>query len=90
VLSEHGCRIAPSTYYEAVGRPASKRTVRDEQLTPLIARVYAENYVVYGARKVWLALNREGVSGAVRRRALMESLGIAGGSPWPPVADHDR
>ena len=44
-----------------------------------IARVHAENYGVYGARKVWLALNREGIPVArctVER--LMRELGLAG------------
>jgi putative transposase len=31
-----------------------------EQLQALVSRVHAENYGVYGARNVWLALNREG------------------------------
>jgi putative transposase len=41
--------------------------------------VYAENYGVYGARKVWLQLNREGI--AVARctvERLMRELGLAG------------
>jgi len=44
-----------------------------------IVRVHAENYGVYGARKVWLALNREGIPVArctVER--LMRGLGLAG------------
>jgi putative transposase len=61
VLSEHGCPIAPSTYYEARGRGGSPRAARDEQLKAAIARVHADNFGVYGARKVWLALNREGI-----------------------------
>jgi len=36
------------------------RRVRDEARKVQIARVYAENYGVHGACKVWLALNREG------------------------------
>ena len=47
VLSEHGSAIAPSTYYEAVLRPPSKRAVRDEALKVDIARVRAANYDVY-------------------------------------------
>jgi putative transposase len=79
VLTEHGCAIAPSTYYDAVGRGPSARAVRDEQLKAAITRVHAENYGVYGARKVWLALNREGIPVArctVER--LMRELGLAG------------
>ena len=64
VLSEHGCPIAPSTYYDvrAAARQPSRRQLRDEELKLEIARVHVENYGVYGARKVWLALNREGIS----------------------------
>jgi putative transposase len=79
VLTEHGCPIAPSTYYDAVRRPPSARTRRDEQLRAAIMRVHADNYGVCGARKVWLALNREGVPVArctVER--LMRELGLAG------------
>ena len=79
VLSEHGCAIAPSTYYDTVGRPPSARAVRDEQLKAAITAVHQDNYGVYGARKVWLALNREGV--AVARctvERLMRELGLAG------------
>jgi len=45
--------IAPSTYYDARSRPPSARKLRDEQLKPEIARVHADNFGVYGARKVW-------------------------------------
>jgi putative transposase len=79
VLSEHGCKIAPSTYYDAIARGPSARAVRDEQLKAAIERVWRENYGVYGARKVWLALNREGT--AVARctvERLMRELGLAG------------
>ena len=60
VLSEHGLKIAPSTYYEHLDKPATARAQRDEVLLHQIRRVHAENYGVYGARKVWLQLNREG------------------------------
>jgi putative transposase len=79
VLSEHGCPVAPSTYYGARSRPVPARVARDERLKAEIARVHAENYGVYGARKVWLALNREGIEVArcaVER--LMRELGLAG------------
>jgi putative transposase len=61
VLSEHGSKIAPSTYYEAAGRGPSKRELRDADLKAEITRVRAANYDVYGPRKVWLQLNREGI-----------------------------
>jgi putative transposase len=86
VLTEHGCTIAPSTYYDAKARPLSRRSLRDEQLKVEIARVHAANYGVYGPRKVWLALNREGIEVArctVER--LMNVLGLQGirrGKKW--------
>ncbi len=61
VLSEHGCKIAPSTFYAAKARPPSARALRDEELKIHIARVYEENLLVYGADKVWAQLNREGI-----------------------------
>jgi len=44
--------IAPSTYYEARSRPPSARALREQELKPEIARVHAEDFSVYGARKV--------------------------------------
>jgi len=79
VLTGHGCPIAPSTYYDAKDRPPPARARRDELLRAAITRVHAANYGVYGARKVWLALNREGIPVArctVER--LMRELGLAG------------
>jgi putative transposase len=79
VLSQHGCAIAPSTYYDAARRAPSARAARDERLKAAIQRVHAGNYGVYGARKVWLRLNREGIPVArctVER--LMQELGLAG------------
>ena len=79
VLNEFGLRIAPSTYYAAVSRRPSARAVRDEELTKEIKRVYEENYSVYGAEKVWWALNREGiVVGRCRVERLMRELGLVG------------
>jgi hypothetical protein len=48
VLSEHGCPIAPSTYYDASGRLPSARSLRDEQLKAAIIAVHEANYGVYG------------------------------------------
>ena len=79
MLTEHGCPIAPSTYYDAARRPPSARAGRDEQLKAAITRIHQDNYGVYGARKVWLALNRQGIPAArctVER--LMRELGLAG------------
>ncbi len=75
-----GVQIAPpSTYYEHLEREPSRREIRDEELKAHVNRVHAANYRVYGARKVWLALNREGIGVArctVER--LMAELGLSG------------
>ena len=71
--------IAPSTYYAASHRPASARAVRDTKLKGEITRVHAEHFGVYGARKVWRQLHREGITVArctVER--LMGALGLEG------------
>jgi len=70
--------IAPSTYH-ARRRPSSARAVRDAKLKAEIARVHAEHFGVYGARKVWRQLHREGITVArctVER--LMGELGLEG------------
>jgi len=79
VLREHGCGIAPNTYYVAKKRPPSKRSLRDEELKIEIQRVYDENLFVYGADKIWSQLNRENIRVArctVER--LMADMGLAG------------
>jgi len=76
--------IAPSTYHERVAQrqdPArlSVRARRDEELKPEIMRVFAENFGVYGVRKVWRQMKREGFDIArctVER--LMHDLGLQG------------
>jgi putative transposase len=54
--------IAPSTYHAAKRRPPSARARRDEELKAEITRVHAEHFGVYGARKVWRQLHREGIA----------------------------
>lgn len=76
--------IAPSTYYvhAAITRNpdlASDRAKRDARLRPEIQRVWDDNYEVYGVRKVWRQMQREGFDIArctVSR--LMKQLGIQG------------
>ena len=58
--------IAPSTYYTHAARQADPqrqpaRWHRDAVLCELIRRVWEENFRVYGVRKVWRQLLREGV-----------------------------
>jgi transposase InsO family protein len=76
--------IAPSVYYEQKARQTKPERVpprvrRDIAMASQIQRVYAENFKVYGARKVWLQLGREEIRIArctVER--LMRSLGLQG------------
>ena len=76
--------IAPSTYFDHRAKqsyPAklSARVRRDAALRPTISRVFERNHKIYGARKVWLQMKREGVSIArytVER--LMRSMGLHG------------
>jgi putative transposase len=83
--------IAPSTYHDHVVKRVypsrlSVRAKRDLALKPEIDRVFAENFEVYGARKVWRQLNREGV--AVARctvERLMTDLGLQGVIRGKPV-----
>lgn len=60
-LEDTPAQIAPSTYYAAKTRPASARSRRDEELTAMIEQVHAADYGVYGARKIWHELHRQGV-----------------------------
>jgi transposase InsO family protein len=77
-------RIAPSTWYDHAQRKAdpdlrSARAKEDERLCREIARVHAANFGVYGARKVWLQLNREGFGvGRDRVARLMRRMGLEG------------
>jgi putative transposase len=79
VLEGTPAEIAPSTYYAAKARAESTRAARDRVLTEKIKQVWEANYSVYGARKVWAGLNRQGVQVArctVER--LMRGAGLRG------------
>ena len=83
--------IAPSTYHDHVAKRVdptklSARAKRDRALRPEIRRVFKENFEVYGARKVWRQLGREGIPVArctVER--LMADLGLQGAIRGKPV-----
>ncbi len=76
--------IAPSLYYEYQARAAEPerlppRLRRDRALGQAIRRVYEENFQVYGARKVWRQLGREGqVVARCTVERLMHTLGLQG------------
>ncbi|EPT6437404.1 IS3 family transposase [Escherichia coli] len=76
--------IAPSTYYHCQQQrhhpdKRSARAQRDNWLKKEIQRVYDENHKVYGVRKVWRQLLREGIRVARCTVArLMAVMGLAG------------
>jgi transposase InsO family protein len=95
---EHGvepiCKvlpIAPSTYYDQLAKRAdpsrlSARAIRDAELRPEIERVFDDNFRVYGVRKVWRQMRREGFDVARCTVArLMKSMGIEGIIRGKPV-----
>lgn len=84
------CRVlqfAPSTYYAAKNREPSARSLRDAVLMPLILTLWVANYEVYGVRKMWKALAREGETvGRDQVARLMRQLGIRGAVGGKKVA----
>jgi putative transposase len=76
--------IAPSTYHARVAQradlaKASARARRDAALCTEIRRVFEANFAVYGVRKIWRQLGREGVSAARCTVArLMRQMGLRG------------
>ena len=97
--------IAPSVYYERRARQRDPerrppRVRRDEVLTEQVRRVWGENQAVYGVRKVWKRLRREGhpvarctvarlmrragLRGAVRGRKFKKTTCPDTAAPRPP------
>jgi putative transposase len=81
------CKVLPialSTYYDVKAKECApelrcSRAIRDEFVQGEIQRVWGENFCVYGVRKVWRQLNREGISVArCTTEQLMSKLGICG------------
>ena len=76
--------IAPSSYHARVAQradpaKASARARRDAALRTEIRRVFEANFAVYGVRKIWRQLEREGVSAARCTVArLMRQMGLRG------------
>ena len=76
--------IAPSTYYEHEARRTNptllpERAKRDAALREDISRVWRENFQVYGPRKVWRQLKREGIEVArCTIERLMRKMGLQG------------
>ena len=87
VLTEHGCQIAPRTFYAWKAREPSKRALWDMAITEVLAGYYEPDErgrrkpeSLYGATKMWAHLQREGIEVA---RCAVERLMRANG--WQGV-----
>jgi putative transposase len=84
-------RIAPSTWYARAAKKAdpekrSKRAKADDAMSLKIRQVFEDNFGVYGVRKVWHQLKRQGEDigrDAVAR--LMKAMGLQGVVRGKPV-----
>jgi len=82
------CRVLGATdagflsaggYYAAISRPPSARMLRDSQLADKITQIHADNYGVYGVRKMHAELRRAGIDiGRDQTGRLMRRLGLQG------------
>lgn len=69
VLTEHGAKVAPRTFYAWAVRAPSKRALWDQAITAVLAGFYEADPVtgrkrpesLYGAVKMWAHLQREGI-----------------------------
>ena len=91
-LSEHGCAIAPRTYYAWRHRAPSKRQLWDTTITEILAGYYEPDEhgrrkpeSLYGATKMWAHLRRQGIEVA---RCTVERLMRANG--WQGVTRTNR
>jgi putative transposase len=76
VLSEHGMKIAPGTYYRWLACPVSDAALTEAYLVNEIVDLYRANRSVYGVRKMWHAARRAGL--AVGREQVARLMRIAG------------
>ena len=78
--------ITSRGYRQSKARGLSARRLRDAVLVERISAVHRDNYGVYGVRKMWHALRREGIDiGREQTARLMRLAGVSGkgkgGSP---------
>jgi putative transposase len=79
--------VSASAYYLRATGERSERSLEDERLLELIKTTHAANYLAYGYRRMWKALERAGepVARCTVQR-LMRQAGIQGakrrGKPW--------
>lgn len=76
------CRVlevSSSGYHARRTRPPSKRELEDRRLLELIRQIHTENYGVYGVRRMWKQLHRQGLRiGRCRVERLMKRAGLEG------------
>src|SRR2546425_5112624 len=94
-----GCCRSPRQHtfrYKAEQRDPTRRSARaqhDAVLRAIILRIWTENHQVYGPRKVWKQMGREGLRAArCRVRRLMRAMGLAGvvrGRAWITTTNSD-
>ncbi|ORC20240.1 transposase [Rothia nasimurium] len=80
-LTNHreGGFISSRCYRQVTSRGPSTRALRDVALVETIGRIHADNYGVYGVRKMWHALRREGIDiGREQTARLMRLAGVSG------------
>ena len=82
-LTQHGVPIAPRTYWARRSRPPSRRSLRDQALTEILASMYEPDEhgrrkpeSLYGSLKMWEHLRRQGIPVA---RCTVERLMRANG-----------
>ncbi|OFT22463.1 transposase [Arthrobacter sp. HMSC08H08] len=79
--NREGGFITSRGYRQSKARGLSSRTLRDTALVEHIRKVHSDNYGVYGIRKIWHALRREGIGiGREQTARLMRLAGVSGKS----------
>ena len=79
MLSEHGMKIAPQTYYRWLARPVRPAELEEAYLVNAIVDIYRHNKCVYGVRKMWHAARRAGLAlGRDQVGRLMRIAGVQG------------
>jgi putative transposase len=89
VLSEHGCVIAPSTYYARAKTPVTDAELEQADLVNALVDLHRANWGVYGVRKLWHAARRAGLQvGRDQVGRLMAIAGITGAVRSAPHRHH--
>jgi hypothetical protein len=76
-LTEHGMKIAPSTYYAHKASPVSEAVLQEAYLANALVTLHRENWGVYEVRKLWHAARRR-AGFDVGRDQVARLMGIAG------------